>query len=355
MSRWKIALGILIVLATVIYTLRGPLSLRIMERVLPRMMAADPIGELPDGLHLTLCGAGSPLPDPDRSGPCVGIVAGQNLFVVDAGSGASRNLGQMGLPPAQAKAVFLTHFHSDHIDGLGELALQRWAGGTQESPLPLVGPSGVERIAEGFNRAYELDASYRVAHHGEKVMLPSATGLDARPFPVPEPGKPVVVWEDDGTKITAFRVEHDPVEPAVGYRFDYGGRSLVVTGDTIKSKEIERMSQGVDLLVHEALAAHMVELLAAAARDTGAQRRAKIMNDILDYHATPVDAAETAEAAGVRHLLFYHIVPPLLFPGMDVAFLDGVDDAYGGDMTLGRDGTRVSLPSGSDAIEVSGD
>jgi len=328
MSRWKIVLGVVVVLALVAYALRGPLSLRIMERALPRMMTADPLAGLPDGLHLTLCGAGSPLPDPNRSGPCVGVVAGQNLFVVDAGSGASRNLGRMGLPPGRVEAVFLTHFHSDHIDGLGELTLQRWAGGTQQSPLPLVGPSGVERIAEGFNRAYELDATYRVAHHGEEIMPPQAQGLDARPFPAPEPGKPVVVWEDDGVRITAFRVEHDPVEPAVGYRFDYGGRSLVITGDTIKSKEIERMSQGVDLLVHEALAAHMGGLMAAAAKEGGAARRVKIMNDILDYHATPVDAAETAEAAEVRHLLFYHIVPPLLFPGMDVAFLDGVDDAY---------------------------
>ena len=355
MSRWKIVLGVVVVLALVAYALRGPLSLRIMERALPRMMTADPLAGLPDGLHLTLCGAGSPLPDPNRSGPCVGVVAGQNLFVVDAGSGASRNLGQVGLPPGRVEAVFLTHFHSDHIDGLGELSMQRWAGGNQQSPLPLVGPSGVERIAEGINRAYELDATYRVAHHGEEIMPPQAQGLDARPFPAPEAGKPVVVWEDDGVRITAFRVEHDPIEPAVGYRFDYGGRSLVITGDTIKSKEIERMSQGVDLLVHEALAAHMVGIMAATAEELGIQSRAKLMHDILDYHATPVDAAETAEAAGVGHLLFYHIVPPLLFPGMDVAFLDGVDDAYSGDMTLGRDGTRISLPSGSDAIEVSGD
>jgi ribonuclease Z len=354
MSRWKIVLGVLAVLAVVGYALRGPLSMRIMQRALPGMMAADPMAELPDGLHLTLCGAGSPLPDPNRSGPCVGIVAGQNLFVVDAGSRAGRNLNQMGLPAGRVQAVFLTHFHSDHIDGLGQLAFQRWAGGTQEEPLPLVGPTGVELVAEGFNRAYELDASYRVAHHGERAMPPEAAGLDPRPFPVPEPGKPLVVWEADGVKITAFRVEHEPVEPAVGYRFDYGGRSLVVTGDTIKSKEIERMSQGVDLLVHEALAAHLVELMAAAAREAGAEKRAKILNDILDYHATPVDAAETAEAAGARHLLFYHIVPPLIIPGLDVAFLQGVDDAYSGDVTLGRDGTRVSLPSGSDSIEVSG-
>jgi len=90
------------------------------------------------------------------------------------------------------------------------------------------------------------------------------------------------------------------------------------------------------------------------ATEIGRPKLAKITRDILDYHASPVDAAETAEAAGARHLLFYHVVPPLIVPGMASAFLDGVDDAYSGDFTLGKDGVRVSLPAGSTAIEVSG-
>jgi ribonuclease Z len=354
MKRWKIALGIVVVLAAVAYLLRGPLSVRIMQQALPRMMATDAIAELPDGLHLTLCGAGSPLPDPKRSGPCVAIVAGDQLFVVDSGSSAARNLNRVGLAPGRVEAVFLTHFHSDHIDGLGELALQHWAGAGAPEPLPLYGPRGVGSVAAGLNEAYRLDAGYRVTHHGEQTMPRSGAGLVARPFVTPAPGHPVVVWEADGVKVTSFRVDHAPVDPAVGYRFDYGGRSLVITGDSKKSPEIERVSKGVDLLVHEALAAHLVALITDASREVGMTRRAKITADILDYHATPVEAAETAQAAGVGHLLFYHVVPPLLLPGMDVAFLEGVDEAYAGDVTLGQDGTRVSLPAESAVIEVSG-
>jgi ribonuclease Z len=355
MKRWQVVLGLVALSALVIYVLRGPLALQLMGVALPRMMAADPIGDLPDGLHLTLCGAGSPLPDPKRSGPCVGIVAGGKLFVVDAGSGAARNLNAFGLPAGQVEAVFLTHFHSDHIDGLGELALQRWAGGVAATePLPLFGPDGVQNIAEGFNQAYQADTRYRVAHHGESVMVPSASGLSARRFATPEPGRPTVVWDRDGVKVTSFRVNHAPIDPAVGYRFDYAGRSVVISGDTIRSPEIERMSEGVDLLVHEALAPQLVGMMAQAASDAGLTKRAKIVNDILDYHASPVDAAESAEVAGVGHLLFYHVVPPLLLPGMDAVFLDGVDDAFAGEFTLGQDGTRVSLPAGSTAIEVSG-
>ncbi len=355
MKRLGIVVAVVAALLLLAMAFRGPLSMRLMRAGAARIMTADPIAALPDGLHLTLCGAGSPLPDPQRSGPCVGIVAGGKLFVVDAGSGASRNLQRMGLPQAAVEAVFLTHFHSDHIDGLGELALQRWAGGAAREPLPLVGPEGVESVAAGLRTAYELDSGYRIAHHGEDTIPPSGFGYAAQPFATPAPGSPRVVWNEDGVKVTAFRVDHAPVDPAVGYRFDYAGRSLVISGDTVKSAEIERMSEGVDLLVHEALAAHLVKIMTEVATEAGRENMAKITADIVDYHATPVDAAEIAEAAGARHLLFYHVVPPLIVPGLATAWLEGVDDAYSGDFTLGRDGVRVSLPAGSTAIEVSGD
>ena len=104
------------------------------------------------------------------------------------------------------------------------------------------------------------------------------------------------------------------------------------------------MARDVDLLVHEALAPQLVRVMERAALANGMQNRAKIMADILDYHASPVEAAQSAQTAGARHLLFYHVVPPLLVPGMQAAFLEGVTDAYSGDVSVGRDGTRVWLP-----------
>jgi ribonuclease Z len=344
--------GGLIALLVVAFLARGPLATSVMGLLASRVVGADPIGALPDGLTVTLCGAGSPLPDPRRSGPCVGIVAGGTLFVVDAGAAAARNMQRMGLPPDRTAAVFLTHFHSDHIDGLGELSVLRWAGGSHARPLPLYGPPGVETVAAGFAQAYRLDSGYRVAHHGEEVVPPGGAGLEARPFRMPAAGAPVVVWDEEGVRVTAFRVDHAPVSPAVGYRIDYGGRSVVVSGDTVKSAEIARVAKGVDLLVHEALSPELVGIITQAAEEAGLTARAKITRDILDYHTAPVEAAETAEEAGARHLLLYHIVPPLLFPGMETAFLEGVPAAYSGEVTLGRDGTRVSLPAGSTEIEV---
>ena len=332
----------------------GPVALRVMRAGAERAITADPIGELPDGLHVSLCGAGGPLPDPERSGPCVAIVAGASLFVVDAGSGGARNLQSPdgGWRAGNIDALFLTHYHSDHIDGLGELGLQRWVGGNHQSPLPVFGPEGLLKILMGFERAYSLDARYRVAHHGEAVVPPDGAGFEARPFETPALGKSLLLLDEEGVQIRVFRVEHDPVDPAVGYRFDYGGRSLVVSGDTKKSESLLANAKDVDLIVHEALSKELVGVMNEAATAAGNAAMAKITSDILDYHTSPVEAAEIAEAADAKHLLFYHVVPALPIPGLASVFLDGVSDAFSGGVTLGRDGTTISLPAGSGAVEV---
>jgi ribonuclease Z len=341
------------VVALLAWAFRAPIALRLFHAGLERNLAADPIADLPDGLHVVLCGAGGPLPDPLRSGPCTAIVAGRTLFVVDAGTGGARNMGRLGVPPGQVAAVFLTHFHSDHIDGLGELALLRWAGAGHAEPLPVFGPEGVEEVTRGFDRAYAADARYRVAHHGAEVVPPGGAGLVARPFRQPRSGNALTIYDAGGVRVTAFRVNHEPVDPAVGYRFDYAGRSLLVSGDTSRSDEVQRNAQDVDLLIHEGLASRLVAVMTEAASNANRPNLAKIASDIPSYHTTPVEAAGIAQAAGARHLLFNHVVPPLLVPGLESVFLEGVADAYTGPVTLGRDGTTVSLPAGSQAIELS--
>jgi len=345
-------LGIALALAG-LWSCRTPIALRLMDRGLVRTMGDDPIAALPDGLHVYLCGAGGPLPDPVRSGPCVGVIAGRTLVVVDAGTGGARNLQRSGFVPGRVAAVFLTHFHSDHIDGLGELALLRWTGGGHASPLPVHGPEGVEDVVAGFDAAYRRDAGYRVAHHGAETVPPSGAGMDARPFAPPVDGDAPVVWESEGLVVRAFAVDHAPVSPAVGYRFDYQGRSVVVSGDTAKSSNLVARATGADLLVHEALSPELVRRLHDAAATAGRANLAKITADIPDYHTSPVEAAEVAQAAGVRHLLFYHVVPPLPVPGLDGAFLAGVSDAFDGGVTLGRDGSFVSLERGGEGVDVS--
>ncbi|HPG26993.1 MAG: MBL fold metallo-hydrolase [Spirochaetaceae bacterium] len=341
-----------VLMAALLAVACGRTAMRVMSRAVESNLRADAVGALPDGLHVTLCGAGGPLPDPKRSAPCTAIVAGDRLFLVDAGSGAARNLAAVGYQAPRVDGVFLTHFHSDHIDGLGELALLRWTGGSHADKLPLYGPEGVAEIAEGLAHAYRLDSTYRVAHHGEATVPPSGSGYRAVSFAEPSEGEGTVVLDENGLRVTMFRVEHRPVSPAVGYRFDYAGRSVVLSGDTARSANLERFAAGADLLVHEALSPTLMGVVEEAAGRAGNETMRKIAHDVLDYHASPVDAARSAAAAEVGHLLFYHVVPPLPVPGLAGVYLDGVSEAYAGPVTLGRDGTAISLPAGSREIRV---
>ena len=331
------------------YSQRATIATRLMEQGLESRLGSDRVAELEDGLHLALCGAGGPLPSPNASGPCVAVIAGKQLFIVDVGTDSPRNLGRMGYQVGNVQAVFLTHFHSDHIDGLGELATLRWAGGDNKLPLPVHGPQGVERVVDGFNMAYGQDFVYRNDHHGDMVAPLSGAGLAAKPFTKPGLGELAILIDDGELKVEALAVEHAPVEPAVGYRFSYKGRTILITGDTVKYANIEQFAKGVDLLVHEALAPNLVTMMHEAANKNGNKILAKITHDILDYHASPVEAAETARDAGVGHLLYYHIVPPLIIPGQKTLYLNGAEDIFP-DYTIGEDGVAFSLPANSREI-----
>ncbi len=337
--------------AAAAWVLRGPLSVMVAKRVVVGRLAADALNDLPDGLHIGLCGAGSPFPDDKRAGPCSVVVAGKRLFVFDAGGG-TRNIGKMGFVQGRVEAIFLTHFHSDHIDGLGELLLQRWVSTSNTVPVPVYGPPGVEQVVAGIMQAYGQDQHYRVAHHGDATVTASGFGGVARPFQVGPEGH-VVVLKDADLEIDAFLVDHAPIHPAVGYRIAYKGRSIVLSGDTKKSPAVQREATGVDLLVHEALSEPLVHILEDGAGQAGRPKLKKIFNDILNYHATPEQAAETARDAKVRYLLLNHIVPGLALPGMDQAFLGSAADIFKGPIRVGQDGDFISLPAGSTQIDVS--
>lgn len=340
-----IGLGVIVLgSAALLYLNRGEISIALVRHVATRIVGGDALATLPDGLHAGFCGTGSPLVDPKRSGPCTVIIAGKRLFIVDAGRGAADVLWRMTVAPGAIEAVLLTHFHSDHIDGLGQLAEQRWAGAMAHAPLPVYAPPGVERVVNGFNEAYAENGGYRTAHHGADIVPPSGFGLEAHAFALPDDGASVVVLESDGLKITAFRVDHGPVHPAVGYRFDYKGRSIVVSGDTAKSTDLVRASTGADLLIHEGLSPRLVKVLEDAARTTGHENLRRIFHDILSYHTAPSDAADEATEAHVKALAFTHIIPPLPLASLEGPFLGDARKHFSGPLFIARDGDLVSLP-----------
>ncbi|NBU27567.1 MAG: MBL fold metallo-hydrolase [Caulobacteraceae bacterium] len=340
----------LLLAAGAAFAFRGPLSLAVMDQTIRRSMTADLVAGLPDGLHAFVCGSGSPLPDPQRTGPCLAVIAGDRVFLVDAGEGAAETLARGALPAARIEQVFLSHFHSDHIDGLSAVALQHWVGRAATTPLMLTGPQGVERIASGLNELYAIDNGYRTAHHGAAVAPPSGAGFVARRFEMPQGPSQVTVLDDRGLRVTAFRVAHGPVEPAVGYRFDYKGRSLVVSGDSAVSSNLVRVAKGADLLVHDALSPMLVRRLKAASLAAGRKNQGKILEDIINYHASPEQIADQARGAGVSALLMTHIVPPLPLKALEGPFLGQARDRFKGQLWIARDRDLISLPAGGKAI-----
>ncbi|WP_293676595.1 MBL fold metallo-hydrolase [uncultured Phenylobacterium sp.] len=301
-----------------------------------------------DGLKVIFCGTSGPLPVRDRAKPCVAVQAAGKLYLVDVGPEATENLMLWRVPLDQARAVFVTHLHSDHIGGLGEFNLQSWVA-NRPVALALVGPTGTEKVARGLNAAYENDHAFRKAHHEHGAFkFDLAAGL-FRSQIVPK-GDTAVVWRDGDLTVTAIRVPHEPVTPAYAYRFDYKGRSVVVSGDTRKHMGLAEASKSVDVMIHEAQNSDMTKTMATQLAAIGNPRMSSLMTDTLTYHTTPVEAAEVARAAGAKRLVLYHLTQaglPLYTPE---AFTKGMDDGGPLDWRLAKDGMTIDLPAGSQEI-----
>ncbi len=325
---------------------------RLMERVLARATQSLPT-ELfeQDALRVFVCGSSGPLPHPTRERPCVAVFAAGRFWVVDAGPGSWNTFGVARIPGERIGAVLLSHFHSDHIGELGEINLQTWVAG-RPGPLPVYGPPGVQQVVAGFQQAYALDTGYRVAHHGADFIPPERARMEARTVRAEE-GAPAAFLEDGDLRITAIRVNHAPIDPAYAYRFDWRGRSVVVSGDTAKHAGLAAAAQGADVLVHEAQANHIVAAVQVAAQAAGLERGAHVLADIPDYHTTPVQAAELANEAGVRLLVLYHLTPPPPVAAVERIYTRGVSDVRPEGWVLADDGMLIEVPLGGGEISVS--
>ena len=186
------------------------------------MISQDKI--LRDGkLHVFLLGTGGPMNNVTRVASSIAVIADGEFILVDVGPGSYRNADVLRLPVAHLKAIFLTHFHSDHIGDLGEANMMSWANG-REKAIEVYGPKGVEQVVNGFIMAYKLDTGYRIAHHGRDIMIPEAGTPIIKSIELQDTNQKELVYDKNALKVYAFEVDHSPAKPAFGYRIEYKGK-----------------------------------------------------------------------------------------------------------------------------------
>jgi ribonuclease Z len=242
--------------------------------------------------RVTLLGTGIPVPQPDRSGPATLVEAGGQKLLFDAGRGATVRLFQLHIPLREVGPLFLTHLHSDHIVGIPDVWLSGWLGGPwarRTTPFRVIGPTGTKDLMANLERAYAADIKIRMADEkypaeGVRVITDEYTVGG-------------VVYDRDGVRVTAFEVDHgDLIKPAYGYRIDYKGRSVVISGDTRFNENVIKYGTGVDVLIHE-VAAVRLEML----KEVQVQR-------VMAHHTSPQDAGRVFRLAHPKLAVYTHLV-----------------------------------------------
>lgn len=266
-------------------------------------------GPAQSDLRVHLLGTGSPLPQTFRFGPSTLIEAGQQKFLFDAGRGVIQRMFTLGIPFNDVDKLFLTHLHSDHTIGIPDLYLTGWLRG-RKHPLHVWGPVGTEKMMKELTQAFDFDIKIRLDQNpGSQVDTTEFTAG--------------VIYDKDGVKITAFNVDHGPVKPSFGFRLDYKGHTVVLSGDTRYSEEVIKQAKGADLLVHEV----------AAASDK-LMKTSPVVPRVLAIHTSPEDAGKVFTQAAPRMAVYSHIV---LFGVSEKELEERTRTTYKGPLVIGED------------------
>jgi ribonuclease Z len=258
--------------------------------------------------RVVLLGTGTPAPLTDRLGPSILVEAGTEKLIVDVGRDVVIRLNQIGIPFADVTGILFTHLHADHVSGVPDLWLTgRFAGQGRPANLDVWGPAGTQNLISHLAQAYQFDLSVRPR------LTPAQGAL------VPHEIDEGVVFSRNGVAVSAFTVDHVPV--SLGYRIDYGGHSVVLSGDTRVSPRLIEKSAGVDLLVHE---------VAATAPSSQTADTARIMS----LHVSPEEAGTIFSKVRPKLAVYSHIVT---FGVSDDDLLSRTRTTYSGPLVVGTD------------------
>lgn len=310
-----------------------------MSFALPTMAQEHIVSPDNDVMKLTFLGTGAPRPSTERYGPSIYVEAGDHKILVDAGPGMRERLFEAGGFDAISGVdhVIVTHLHFDHTVSISSAWLSGWLFG-RRVPLRVQGPVGIANMMDHIKQAYQWDIDYRVM-----VGVPKA-GTEL----IVDEVSDGVIFDQDGLKITAFQVEHMPIElpsgrlmglrgETLGYRIDYKGHSVLFSGDTRSTarSEINKIGEGVDLLIHE-----------VQVPSPGATPEANLANVSLSVHSTPEQVGKVFARTKPKMAVYSHIIPP----GTTAEDLErDTKPFYEGPLTVAHDMMEITL-TGDDIL-----
>jgi ribonuclease BN (tRNA processing enzyme) len=274
--------------------------------------------------RLILLGTGGgPRPHKVRSAPAQVIVTNNAAYVIDCGDGVARQLVLAGVPLTVIRHLFITHQHSDHNADYGNLIWLAWAAGLN-TRVDTWGPPPLEKMTKLFFEMNAYDIDTRISNEGRVPLVPLVHVHEIR-----DNG---VVMSDDTVKVTAALVDHPPVVPAFGYRFDTHDRSIVISGDTAPSDNLVKLARGADVLVHSVMYPPAIDRLVGRVPNA-----ATLKESILAHQASAEDAGRIAEAAGAKTLVLSHFVPADDPQVTDQMWTDAAQSRFRGKVVLGKD------------------
>jgi ribonuclease Z len=281
---------------------------------------------------VTLLGTGSPAPVMTRFGPGTLVQVGGQTLLFDAGRGVTQRLMQSRVRLGEADKLFITHLHSDHVVGIPDLWLTGWLEATyaqRKGPFRVFGPAGTAGMVQGLQRAYDWDIKTRIADQGLK---PENVAVETIEF------KEGVVYDRAGVKVTAFEVDHGAlIKPAFGFRVDFGGRSVAISGDTKFNENLIKHATGVDLLIHQ-VAAVREELL-----------KNPVFKVILEHHTKPEEAGVVFTRTKPKLAAYYHFVllgTPTIPPMKEDEVVAMTRKTYDGPLVVGEDLMAFRITAG---------
>jgi len=280
-------------------------------------------------MKITLLGTGSPIPDPDRAGPCTLVQAGAQNIMIDCGRAAIMRLLGAGVLPGMVSTILITHLHSDHITDLNDLVTTRWVMMPVNIPLKVVGPTGTRQVVDAMLNMLTLDQGYRHAHH-EDLRANGPLTVDVVEVGA---GESFSIGE---VTVSTHATDHRPVDPSIGYRIEHDGKVAALAGDTIPCPGLDDLCQNADVYVQTVIRDDQVKQLASLLPNS--QR----FLDILDYHSTVSQAGQTAARNNVKTLMLTHCVPAVQ-PGQEDDWIGAAREHFSGNIVLGPDLTFAEV------------